>query len=188
MSGRGNTSHLKKIIFTAALIFLVTIMVTACGGDNISGKNNPGGAPAAEDAGHGSIDEQPPAQVKNPAVRQVLFRGDSRRSGISGAKGPGESASLLWKFKTGEGVYSSPAVHRDVIYLGGRDGVLYALDSSTGEEKWRYQPGSFIRSSPCMPKPDGSSGSLHYQKVLNLLRWWKGTPSYSEVSTGTCTR
>ena len=34
---------------------------------------------------------------------------------------------MLWKFKTGGGVYSSPAVANGTVYIGSYDGNLYAF-------------------------------------------------------------
>lgn len=43
---------------------------------------------------------------------------------------------------------STPCVAGDVIYFGGEDGVLYALDVKTGRLLWRYDPGLPIKCSP----------------------------------------
>ena len=45
--------------------------------------------------------------------------------------------SLLWSYRTGYSVESSPAVANGVVYVGsGRN--LYALNASTGAKLWSY--------------------------------------------------
>jgi eukaryotic-like serine/threonine-protein kinase len=48
---------------------------------------------------------------------------------------------LKWKFKTGDVVHSSPAIAEGTLYIGSWDTYLYALDATTGNEKWRFKTG-----------------------------------------------
>ena len=67
----------------------------------------------------------------SPAVRsRVVFVGseDSYLYAVNGSTG-----TLLWKLKTGGGVYSSPAVSSGVVFVGSYDSYLYAVNVSTGE-------------------------------------------------------
>jgi len=54
------------------------------------------------------------------------------------------------KYETGDKVYSSPAVANNIIYVGSKDGHLYALDAGTGEVKWDYETRERIISSPAV--------------------------------------
>jgi outer membrane protein assembly factor BamB len=56
----------------------------------------------------------------------------------------------MWKFEARDEVYSSPAIHNGVVYIG----TIYALDFKTGKEKWQFQAGREIFSSPAI---DGST-------------------------------
>lgn len=64
---------------------------------------------------------------------------------LSGSDGP-----RPWVFRTGDEVYSSPAVHRDTVYIASRDGNLYALDLATGARRWRHLADAPITSSPAV--------------------------------------
>ncbi len=66
-----------------------------------------------------------------------------------------------WRFETEASIYSSPTVAAGVLYIGSgcdradgcegsRPYYLYALDSQTGQEKWRFEAGSTIESSPAV--------------------------------------
>ena len=50
--------------------------------------------------------------------------------------GPTEDAEARWVFETGQRVFSSPAVVDGVVYASSDDGILYALDTETGEPVW----------------------------------------------------
>ena len=57
---------------------------------------------------------------------------------------------LVWQFKTGGGVRSSPTVFNGVIYVGSDDKNLYAFDAVTGKGKWRFATEGGVRSSPAV--------------------------------------
>jgi len=68
--------------------------------------------------------------------------------------GPGE---LLWKFETETRLRSfthslvgptSAAIADGMIYFGGFDGNLYAVDRQTGQERWRFETGDSVFAFP----------------------------------------
>jgi outer membrane protein assembly factor BamB len=63
----------------------------------------------------------------------------------------GSTGALIWKFKTGFEVFSSPAVGPDgSVYFGSIDGKVYALPpgySQGGATKWVVQTGNTVYSS-----------------------------------------
>jgi hypothetical protein len=79
-----------------------------------------------------------------------MFRGSPARSGVSPGPAVQRSPELLWRFKTGAEVSSSPAVIDGVVYIGSNDGNVYALDAATGKERWRFQTGGWVLSSPAV--------------------------------------
>ena len=72
----------------------------------------------------------------------------------------GKSGSLLWKFKTGGAVSSSPAIGdidgdgKPEVVFGSDDNYLYILDGTNGNLKWKYQTGNDIESSPALGDVD----------------------------------
>ncbi len=72
------------------------------------------------------------------------------------------NGKLNWKFSTvgdtitpsrfsydRKAIISSPIIKDDVVIFGSRDGYLYALNSKTGEEKWKFDyKNSWVLSSP----------------------------------------
>ena len=65
---------------------------------------------------------------------------------------------LEWKFATGGGVVSSPALSPDgsTVYVGSWDDNLYAVHAANGTEAWKFATGGWVRSSPAL-SPDGAT-------------------------------
>jgi PGF-CTERM protein len=56
--------------------------------------------------------------------------------------------NLVWEFGTGDLVTSSPTVVDGSVYIGSRDGNLYALDAASGDENWSVSLDDEVVSSP----------------------------------------
>ncbi|MFC2118818.1 PQQ-binding-like beta-propeller repeat protein [Bacteroidota bacterium] len=54
---------------------------------------------------------------------------------------------VIWKFQTGNKIYSSPIVHKNIIYFGSLDKNFYAINAKTGDEIWRYTASHPISST-----------------------------------------
>lgn len=54
--------------------------------------------------------------------------------------------NIQWKFKTNGGISSSPICVGDAIYFGSKDGCIYAINTKTKNQIWRYQVGTPILS------------------------------------------
>ena len=74
--------------------------------------------------------------------------------------GPG---SMLWRYRTGDVVSSSAAFKDGLLYIGSRDGSLYALDVKTGQKIWATPPQFSVDVIPYVDNDlvfYGSSSSL----------------------------
>lgn len=58
--------------------------------------------------------------------------------------------NVHWKFRTTAPVFSSPVIRDGVVYAGGLDSTLYALDLLTGVQKWKLKTNGSIRSTVCV--------------------------------------
>ena len=61
----------------------------------------------------------------------------------------------VWEFKTGtderrKPVRSSPATDGQLVFFGGDDGFLYALEKTTGALKWKFNAGSPVFATPVL--------------------------------------
>ena len=82
------------------------------------------------------------------SAEDAQFRANPEHTGVYGNGGIVPGNTELWRFATGAGVYSSPAVANGIVYVGSEDKNLYAIDAVTGKEKWRFATGDHIFSSP----------------------------------------
>ena len=61
-----------------------------------------------------------------------------------------EEGFCVWSRRLGGDIEAAPAVARGVVYVGSRDGVLYALDAITRAELWTFHTGNSIEASPAL--------------------------------------
>jgi polyvinyl alcohol dehydrogenase (cytochrome) len=92
------------------------------------------------------------------------------------------------EFTTGGDVSATPAVEGDTVYFPDRAGNLYAVDKSTGQQRWRSSiaaasgvPGDYARATPAIAGnkliigtqgPFGGGGKvLAFHKDTGALLW-----------------
>lgn len=56
--------------------------------------------------------------------------------------------SVLWKFKTDTAVYSTAAIHQNLVYFGSGDHSFYALNKTSGKVHWKFKTNGAIHSDP----------------------------------------
>lgn len=87
-----------------------------------------------------------------------------------------EIPKVKWEFKTNAPVFSSPVVDENIVYFGGLDSLLYAIDIRTGIEKWRFRTKGEIRSNVCIDTYliylNGGDGNIYaINKSTGKLIW-----------------
>lgn len=83
----------------------------------------------------------------NPGGDWPQFHGDRAQKGYVPGELP-DQLSLVWRFKTGGEVKSSPAVVKGKLYIGSSDKHLYSLDVETGKQLWSKLLDDGIEASP----------------------------------------
>src|SRR5262245_29927894 len=76
-----------------------------------------------------------------------MFRGSPGLTGTSPARLP-ISPKLLWTYKTGGPVKSSPAIVGSKLYVGSDDKLLHCVDLKKGQRLWTFPTEGEIESSP----------------------------------------
>ena len=76
-----------------------------------------------------------------------MFRGGPALTGVAAGRLP-DRLSLLWTFKTGGPVKSSPALVGGRVFIGSDDGKVYALGLADGGKAWEFKTGGGVESSP----------------------------------------
>jgi outer membrane protein assembly factor BamB len=62
--------------------------------------------------------------------------------------------TIAWKFSIDTSFFASPIVEDGIVYVGGLDSTLYALDLKNGKKVWEFKTRGEIRSDVC---PDGEN-------------------------------
>jgi len=100
----------------------------------------------------------------------AMFGYDARNTGANpGTTGPADDVTELWRFETGSWVECSPAVAADTIYITSRDRNVYALSTSEGTERWRFETGisetdsedTFPSEEPMRSSPTVVDGTVY---------------------------
>ena len=81
---------------------------------------------------------------------QSMFRADAAHSGTYSGPAPRQFHRLKWKFPTGDRVISSPVFKDNVIYFGGDDGNIYAVDAASGHQIWKRTTNGPVPASPAI--------------------------------------
>src|SRR4051812_21469130 len=81
---------------------------------------------------------------------QSMFRGDPAHSGIFPGKAPRQFHRVKWTFTTGDRIVGSPVFQDKVVYFGGDDGNVYAVDADTGRQIWKCTTGGPAPSTPAV--------------------------------------
>src|SRR6476620_2672900 len=86
-----------------------------------------------------------------PATQaQSMFRGDPAHTGVTMQTAPRQFHRVKWKFPTGDRVISSPVWQANVIYFGGDDGNVYAVEAESGRQIWKHATGGPVPSTPAV--------------------------------------
>lgn len=100
-----------------------------------------------------------PAAPRALAAQDAMFRGGPAHLGVYDSPPP-TLQTLVWKFRTGGRVLSSPVVQGASVYVGSSDGRLYAIDRERGTERWQFVSRGPIASSPAV-----SQGLVYFSSL-----------------------
>jgi outer membrane protein assembly factor BamB len=83
------------------------------------------------------------------ASEEAMYGGGPQRTGVYDVEGP-KRGELWWRFTTKSSIYAAPTVVDGVAYVGSHDGFLYAVDTQTAQEKWKFDAGRALESTPAV--------------------------------------
>ncbi|HEY2762313.1 MAG TPA: PQQ-binding-like beta-propeller repeat protein [Pirellulales bacterium] len=71
-----------------------------------------------------------------------VFRGNAMATGVADGELT-NNPQLLWKFTVAKGSFNAtPVVVGDTVYIGDLDGTFYAIDLTSGEQRWKFDLGA----------------------------------------------
>ncbi len=72
---------------------------------------------------------------------------------------PGGRAVLpVWTFEAGSPLWAGPTFSGGVVYVGGEDGQVHAVEAASGRRRWSFRAGGAIRTRPTV-----SDGAVYVQ-------------------------
>jgi outer membrane protein assembly factor BamB len=83
----------------------------------------------------------------NPGGDWPQFHGDQAQRGYVSGELP-DQLTLVWRFKAGDEVKSSPAIVKNIVYVGSSNKHIYAIDVQTGKQVWSKLLDDQIEASP----------------------------------------
>ena len=79
-----------------------------------------------------------------------IFHANKAHTGVYSAGDYKNFGKLIWKFRTGGKIFSSPVIVDGIVYVGSEDSNCYAISTATGELKWKFHTGGAVSSSPAV--------------------------------------
>ena len=122
------------------------------------------------------------ALASGAADAQATFRGDTAHAGSYRDDGPRQFHRIKWKFPTGDRIVSSPVFADGVIYFGGDDGNVYAVDAADGHQLWKRRTGGPVAATPAIA--DGVLYVGSYDGKFYALDARTGAPRWKFATEG----
>ena len=111
-----------------------------------------------------------------------MFRSDPVHSGKAPGQAPRQFHRVKWKFPTGDRIISSPVMQNTVLYFGGDDGNIYAVDAETGRQVWKRQTAGPVPSTPAVA--NGIVYAVSYDGKLYALTAETGAVRWKFATDG----
>lgn len=129
-----------------------------------------------------------PVISSQPNSNGAMSRANLRGTGVYATLGVQQLSGLKWKFKTDRrSVNCTPAVVNGVVYFGNDLGYMYALDTGTGQQKWKFKAGNLQTSSPAIAEGVVYFGTEYVFYALDSitgLEKWRYGPDDKNIYMG----
>src|SRR5437764_1246772 len=113
---------------------------------------------------------------------QSMFRGDAAHSGVYAGNAPRQFHRVKWRFPTGDRIVSSPVFADNLLYFGGDDGNIYAVQADTGRQLWKYSTGGPVPSTPAVS--DGILYAVSYDGKIYAIEAGTGIAKWKFSTEG----
>lgn len=119
------------------------------------------------------------------AASWPLFRASAQRSGALTERTE-PNFTFPWNLQYGPdfsssfhimgGIVSSPVVYKDIVYFGGRDNSVWALDALTGAQVWQYSTDDWVDATPYVSAdgvfvPCKDKYFYAFDRLTGALKW-----------------
>jgi outer membrane protein assembly factor BamB len=114
------------------------------GDDDERSTTDPGTEPASEQTDTATETPTPAAPDSWP-----MFQFDQANTGTQDTA-PVTEGRETWRFEADDPIVYSPVVADGTVFVGTRDGTVYAVDTESGTQEWSGDLGTFVRGSPAV--------------------------------------
>jgi outer membrane protein assembly factor BamB len=73
-----------------------------------------------------------------------VFRGNALQNGVATSTLP-DHLEILWRFEIPSAFEGTAAIADGVVFVGGQDEHVYAVNLATGKQKWKYKAGAPLK-------------------------------------------
>jgi eukaryotic-like serine/threonine-protein kinase len=126
------------------------------------------------------------AAVVNGIVYVGSYLGDYEHGGGNIYALNADTGAKVWNYSTQTGVYSSPAISENRLFIGADDYVI-ALDALAGTKIWSFETCSTVRSSPAVINGvvfiGSDDGNIYALNASTGSKIWNYTTGGSVVSS-----
>jgi len=85
--------------------------------------------------------------------------------------------TVLWEFKTKSSIFASPVVSEGLVFIGGNDSILHAIEINSGKEVWNFRTKGEIRSDVCLNADilylNGGDGYIYALNLHSGKQIWR---------------
>jgi outer membrane protein assembly factor BamB len=79
--------------------------------------------------------------VANLAADWPVFRGNPQQTGVTTSRLP-DQLEVLWRYETPSAIEGTAAIADGLVFFGGQDEWVYAVNLDNGKMKWKYKAGA----------------------------------------------
>ena len=90
------------------------------------------------------------------------------------------TGAVRWKYETGLGISSSPAVFEDLAVVGSKDGFLYAFEIQSGRLRWKIQASDVVTAPPVIASGLVCIQAGERRRSTSPPAVWSGEPAWEE--------
>lgn len=169
---RSRTQNVLSIVAMVAIVSLMTVVLL-----NVA-RGGPKGAGLATNTPHqtGTTQTTTATAASSPSV-------------TAPSQSRGTPGIVLWSFRTGNIIESTPAIANGIVFLGGADANLYAINASTGARVWAVSVGATVQGPVVAANGlvylTGVDGAVYAFKASNGTRVWRQQPAGADFGAVT---
>lgn len=161
-----------KSLNRAVILLALFCLSAACAPQIITSVGTPPSSTATLNPPTPTAQPSPSSTLTFPPMAStvILARGDLARSGVFEFPAIRQLPRISWQAEFGDLFMGTPLVADKILYSGGSDGLLYAIDAETGDVRWSVGGFGVLETATAIAGGIIVAGGGN-QRVFALDRW-----------------